>query len=687
MQAKELARRVVSRIINGLIFAKGTPGHQRKWKLTGYRICLTGWAHTLIWGWGLVFLVAFAESLALIGLLLPGLMILFGVGSLIGLGVMEMLPIWLASSAGAFLGDSLSYALGSRYQEKLLLKWPFSRYPTLMERGRRFFYRHGEKSVFVGRFIGPLRPIIPAVAGILGMSPTRFLVADFAACIAWAPAFLLPGLFFGATLEVASQYAGRLTVVLVIVMFVLWAAWWILRVGYTLLASRSARWLRHAIQWSRRHPVLGRIARPLLDPSQPEVLSVTMLGIALIALFWGFIVLAFMGPFAPQPEAFDRSVAEFALALRNDLADPAMVGISQLSRWQVTVVSAVAVLLWLLGAGRITAASHWLVAIVGGMLIQSLLAWGLRATPQVIAVGSGEIPGPSSAMSLATVVLCFFAVMVAREFKRQHRQWPYLVAGLLLVMLFVARVYLGLEWFSGALLGLLLGLAWVSVVGIAYRQRRKEPFSGAVAANIFYAALLFLFVWQVSKNGDEDLARLQTPIVEQQMTAEYWWNGGWNELPEERSVLGSPAARRFNLQIAATPEQLALMLGEQGWEAVEPADWRWLIRSLNPDPDETTLPLIARSFEGRSEYLLMQMDVPGEGRVHSIRFWDSGIRLSPDGAVLFLAQLSEEQLVQRFKVISFWRSVPLSESQVAGIESLIPGMQSEKTPSGLVLLR
>ncbi|HKJ17419.1 MAG TPA: VTT domain-containing protein [Xanthomonadales bacterium] len=639
------------------------------------------------WGWALVFLVAFAESLALIGLLLPGLMILFGVGSLIGLGVMEMLPIWLASSAGAFLGDSLSYALGLRYQEQLLEKWPFSRYPKLMDRGRRFFYRHGEKSVFVGRFIGPLRPIIPAVGGILGMKPQRFLVADFAACIAWAPAFLLPGLFFGATLEVASEYAGRLTVVLVIVMFVLWAAWWLLRVGYTLLASRSARWLRHAIQWSRRHPVLGRIARPLLDPAQPEVLSVTMLGMALVILFWGVIVLAFMGPFAPQPEAFDRSVADFALALRNDLADPAMIGISQLSRWQVTIISAVAVLLWLLGAGRISAATHWLVAIVGGMLIQFLLAWGLRATPQVMASGGTEIPGPSSAMSLATVVLCFFAVMVAREFKRQHRQWPYLVAGLLLVMLFVARVYLGLEWFSGALLGLLLGLAWVSVVGIAYRQRRKEPFSGAVAANIFYAALLFLFVWQVSKNGDEDLARLQTPLIEKQMTAEHWWQSGWNELPIERSVLGSPAARKFNLQIAASPDQLESMLQQQGWKTVEPADWRWLIRSLNPDPDETSLPLIARSFEGRSEYLLMQMDSPGDGRVRSIRFWDSGFRLSPDDTVLYLAQVSEEQLVQRFNVISYWRSVPLSDAQVSAFQSLIPGMEMARTPGGLVLLR
>ena len=654
-----------------------------------------GWIQDLLnwlsanpaWGFTIVFLVAFAESLALVGLLLPGLMILFGVGSLIGLGVMQMLPIWLAASAGAFLGDSLSYWLGRRYREHLLEIWPFSRYPKVMSRGHEFFFRHGEKSVFVGRFIGPLRPIIPAVGGMLGMAPARFLVADFAACIAWSPAFLLPGLFFGATLEVASEYAGRLTIVLVIVLLVLWAAWWLLRIAYIVLASRSARILRRAINWTRRHRFLGRIAGPVLDPSKPEVLSVTMLGVLLVFLFWGVIMLTFMGPFAPQPEAFDRAVAEFVLALRNDLADPAMVGISQLSRWQVTVLAAVAVLLWLLGANRMKAAVHWVVAIGGGVIIQTLLTWGLRATPQVIAVGNESFPGPSSAMGLATVVLSFFAVMVAREFKRNHRQWPYLVAGLLLVMLFVARIYLGLEWFSGALLGLLLGLAWVSIVGIAYRQRRKEPFSGAVAANIFYAALLFLFVWQVSKNVDDDVARLQTPIVKQEMATGRWWTGGWEALPPERAILGSAAARRFNFQVAASLESLEEMLVDQGWQTVESADWRWLIKALNPDPDESTLPLVPRSFEGRSEDLLLRQDLSADGRLRAIRFWDSGIRLVPGDTAVYLAMVSEEQLVQRFGFISYWRSVPLPESRLPTVDQLFPGLEASTTETGLMLLR
>ncbi|HET6591871.1 MAG TPA: DedA family protein [Xanthomonadales bacterium] len=245
----------------------------------------SGWTQELLnWlnthpGWGvlIVFAVSFFESLVLVGILLPGIVILFGIGTLIGLGLLDMVPVWAAASVGAFLGDSFSYALGRRFRGHLLDIWPFSRYPGLMERGTRFFHAHGAKSVIAGRFVGPLRPIIPAVGGMMGMKPSRFLAVDTMACVTWAPSFLLPGMLFGASLEVASEYTGRLAIMLVILLAALWMTWWGMRAIYEPLAGHSARWLRHAIRWSRRHPLLGRAVGPLLAPSRGEALSVTML--------------------------------------------------------------------------------------------------------------------------------------------------------------------------------------------------------------------------------------------------------------------------------------------------------------------------------------------------------------------------------------------------------------------------
>jgi len=653
-----------------------------------------GWTQELLnWinahpGWGVVavFVVAFFESLVLVGILLPGIMILFGIGALIGLGVIELVPVWVAASLGGFLGDTLSYALGHRYREHLLEMWPFSRYPGLMERGIRFFHKHGAKSVVAGRFIGPLRPIIPAVVGTMGMSPSRFIAVDLAACIAWAPTFLVPGLLFGASLEVASEYTGRLAIVLAIALFSLWLTWWLLRAIYEPLASRSARWMRHGIRWSRRHPVLGRIAAPLLDPSRPEVLSVTTFGLLLVLVFWALVMLLFLSPFSAQPQSLDQSVQDLALSLRNQLADPFFVAISQVSRWQVTLLSSAAVFFWLYGANRSAAAWHWLVAIGGGWLIQVLLAWSLRATPQVMEVSSELIRSPSSAMGLTTVVFCFFAVLIAGETKRKHRQWPYLTAGLVLTLLLLARLYLGLEWLSGALMGVLLGLAWTLVVGMAYRQRAILPFSGALAGLIFYGTSSLLFLWQASEHTMEELDALHSVVPNEYMSAEAWWSGAWRELPTERTRSLQPQSRRLNLQVAGDLQVLTGQLEAAGWEVAPPSDWRWIIQALNPKPDETTLPLLGRAYQGRSEALLLRRDPPDGGPLVTLRLWDSGVRLQPGDRILYLGQYSEEQLVQRVHAFSYWRADPLSAEEVAaGLSGLAGfGLQHE---GGMTLIR
>jgi membrane protein DedA with SNARE-associated domain len=639
------------------------------------------------WGIVFVFVVSFLEALAVVGILLPGIVIMFGIGALIGLGVLELVPVWIAASTGAFAGDVFSYGLGRRFRESLRDIWPFSRYPGMMDRGMNFFRDHGAKSVIAGRFIGPLRPIIPAVVGSMNMQPSRFILAAAMASIAWAPAFLIPGMVLGVSLDATSEYTGRLTMVLLILLGMLGLTWWLIRLLYEPLASRSARWLRHAIRWARRHPLLGRISGPLLDPAQPEVLSVTSLGILLVVIFWGLVVLLFLSPFSSHPHALDQSVQALTLSLRNHLADPIMAAIVQLSRWQVALLSSLAVLLWLCGAQQWKAAAHWLVAIGGGWLIQVLLAWGLRSTPQVSELPAQAVVSPSSAMSLATVVFMFFAVMVAREVRRKHRQWPYLAAALTLTLLALARLYLGLEWLSGALMGVLLGLAWTLIVGIAYRQRALQPFSGAIASGIFYGSVVFLFSWQVHENLARDVLAASTVATQQHMPMDTWWDSGWQELPGERTSVSSVASRRFNAQVAVAPDRVAEILSRSGWERVPESDWRWVLKALNPEPNEASLPLLGRAFRGQPESLLMRRDNPRTGKLVTVRMWDSGVVLDPQKQALYLAQVSEEQLVQRLRLFSFWRSAPFDLGGMQPLREELGELEEKIVGDNLLLLR
>jgi membrane-associated phospholipid phosphatase len=412
-----------------------------------------------------------------------------------------------------------------------------------------------------------------------------------------------------------------------------------------------------------------------------------MMGVLLVFVVWGLIMLLLLSPFSDQPKLFDQAVQEIALSLRNHLTDPFMVTVSQLSRWPVSIFSAVALLLWLYGAGRKIAALHWLIAIGGGSLLHILLSWSLRAAPQVLEVVDSSIRGPSAAMSLSTVVLTFFAVMEAGELPRKHRQWPYLAAALIIILLALARIYLGMEWMSGALMGITTGLAWTAVVGLAYRQRAVKRFSGAAASLIFYGCFLMLFAWQAHEYSVEDLEAMKAPTVVRQLDRVAWWQSEWRNMPRDRTRLLSVASRRFNAQVAADPLEISRVLAKTGWEKVPDTDWRWIIQALNPDPNQATLPLLGRAYQGRSEELLLRKNIEPEGRLLTIRMWDSGIRLAPDDQVLYLGQLTEEILVQRFGLFSYWRSTPLAHELLTPIRESLNGLEQKFVDENLLLIR
>jgi membrane protein DedA with SNARE-associated domain len=655
----------------------------------------TDWTQDLLnWlsanpGWAgfWVFVMAFVESLAFVGILVPGIIILFGLGALISIGVLDMASIWLWGSVGALAGDLVSYAIGRKYRSHLAEMWPFSRFPKMLERGRHYFRVHGPKSVAVGRFIGPLRPVIPVTAGMLGLVPRRFLLVDIPACIIWTPAYLIPGMLFGASLEVASEYAGRMSLVLIIAVVALWLTWWLIWRTYEFLASRSGRWLRQFIRWLRGHPVFRRIAGPLLDPTQPEVLSITMMGLILVVIFWGMVMLLFLSPFSAHPQSIDQAVQAYALGLRNHIADPLMIAINQLSRLWVLIPTSMAVLLWLIGAGRQKAALHWLVAMGGGMILQVIVAWSMRATPLLSEAGVTALYDPSAALTLATVVLGYFAVMSAREIKRRKRKWPYVITGILLVLLVLTRLYLGLDWLSGALMGVALGMAWTFVVGIAYRQRALRSFNGVAASIIFFGMLAATFTWQVGQNLESDIEALKLPIRQGELPAEGWWDNAWQTLPKERTPLKNVIARQFNFQYAGGLQGLSTQLEAYGWLEAEPANWRWSILSLNPESTEFTLPPLKRDYLGHADNLLLHRLGGDPFKQEIIRLWDSGVRLQPGGQAVYLGQLTQEVLVQRMLFFSYWSAKPATQANLDQLMQEAGSMQTRQAADSLLLIR
>lgn len=144
--------------------------------------------------------IAFVESFALIGILVPGVAMLAIAAFVAGSGTLDLGPALACAFVGAVLGDGVSFLLGRRLGPGLQRHPRLTGYRHWLARGEGFFDRHGPASVALGRFVGPIRPVIPLVAGMVGMPGRLFLVVNLLSALAWAPAYVLPGFLVGASL-------------------------------------------------------------------------------------------------------------------------------------------------------------------------------------------------------------------------------------------------------------------------------------------------------------------------------------------------------------------------------------------------------------------------------------------------------------------------------------------------------
>ena len=154
-----------------------------------------------VWAPPIVFALAFGESLAFISLLIPAWGALVAIGALIAAGGVSFWPVWVAGALGAALGDWLSYWIGLKLEYRVQHIWPLSRYPALIPRGEVFMKKWGVAGLFIGRFFGPLRAVVPLIAGIFEMPFWRFQFANFSSAFVWAAVLLTIGDVISATVK------------------------------------------------------------------------------------------------------------------------------------------------------------------------------------------------------------------------------------------------------------------------------------------------------------------------------------------------------------------------------------------------------------------------------------------------------------------------------------------------------
>ena len=600
---------------------------------------------------GLIFMLAFMESMVGVGLLVPALPLLFAIGALIGLGHINGMYAITCAALGAFVGDALSFWIGSRWGTALRAHWPFSRYPQLIDRGERLFRRHGSKSIVIARFVGAVRPFVPAIAGMLHMPLKRYVPASLVAAVLWAVTFLAPGWIFGASYDAISAVADRLALVLLALLAVLALVWVVVLYSYRWFAGHADRLLARALKWSRVHPRLARYAAPMIQHNRPESASLAMLALCLIGIGWGWFALLAVIVARRGPLAIDQQVYSAMAALRNPLADRFMAALASLGDLQILLPALLAGLGWLLWRRRFAAATHWLTAVAFGFVFTAFLARSVDMPPPPTAPeGFGF---PSVPVTMLTIVFGFFAVLIARELPGRQRVWPYLVAGVAVSLPGFARLYFGAHWLSDIVGGALFGILWLLVLGIAYRRHIGRSFWMRPLATIFYLTFTVAALWHAPRAIDDVIAQFGPPPPTRQMTAAGWWQQGWRSLPAHRNEREANRRWPLDLQIAGPLAPVRMRLEAAGWTVQPQATWTATLGLLDPQRSLEQEPVLPATLDAEAETLLLRIRGATPDTIHVLRVWRAPAMLD-SGQPLWIGSMQTMRFVRPTPVFGLW---------------------------------
>lgn len=190
---------------------------------TGLEVFLETIAGNFWLSFWFIFAVAITEAVFILGLFIPSTPILLLAGGLIAQDKLPFWEVYFAAVLGAVIGDAISYSVGYWLKDRIKTIWPFRNYLELIDRGEKFFARHGGKSVFIGRFIPGVKAVVPGVAGIYAMDYRFFSLINVTSAFVWAAAHLLPGMLLSAWLEsmgLSLEWIFLVGALLLVVLFI-----------------------------------------------------------------------------------------------------------------------------------------------------------------------------------------------------------------------------------------------------------------------------------------------------------------------------------------------------------------------------------------------------------------------------------------------------------------------------------
>jgi membrane protein DedA with SNARE-associated domain/membrane-associated phospholipid phosphatase len=426
------------------------------------------------WGYFVIFLGAMLESAAFLGLIIPGESLVLLAGFLAAQGLLDLDVLITVVAVGAALGDSIGYEMGHRMGRPALMHYGsrFGLADARVAKADAFFARHGNKAVFLGRFVGFARALVPFLAGSSQMAYRKFLPFNILGAALWALAVTLLGYFLGASWQTAGHWIGRASAVLggmvVFALLLVWLWRWAVKQEAFIRQSGS-----RFLQRPRVHALRVRFAPQItfiqarLSPGSYLGLELTSGAVVLIGASWLFGGVAEDVVHRDPLTLVDVQIAQWF----HDHATPVLTQIMLVithTHDPLPVTVAVAML-----AGYLAWKRNWYwltcmsLTVPFGMLLNVLVKYSFhRIRPSfehpLLVVSSYSFP--SGHVAGATLFYGVVAAMLVAQIDAWRWRVMIVLAAVSLVLLVaLTRVYLGVHYLSDVLAAFAEALAWLTL--------------------------------------------------------------------------------------------------------------------------------------------------------------------------------------------------------------------------------
>lgn len=596
--------------------------------------------------WALLatFLISFSESLAFIGSIIPGTVTMTAFGILAGSGMMRIDLTLLAATLGAIAGDSASYGIGVIFSDRLTNMWPFKRYPQWLRYGQDYFERHGGKSVLIGRFTGPLRSIIPIIAGMMQMNRWHFLVANVTSAIGWALLYVMPGVLIGAASnELSAQSASMLFVVILCFLGMVWA----ITLGLKWIFIHINQWLHTHLNtyWSSliRSKSFGKWARYFTPPHEVDHYATATMAILLVSFIVLMPLFFYSYSYSSWAIGINEAVRQFCLSIRTHDFDAffivARLDISYLSLLSFSMAIAIYAIYhrdWRL-------LKFWLSLLITSTLIVIIMSYTLTSPLPVYQLSNLPVFAyPTRGLTFATTLYGFLAFYMAAFYKQTISMFLRILLLTILFFAGIALVYLGEDWLMNVLIAYKIGFTNALFHWMLYRRCSKPHYRSYLPITLSIVLLLIatalsslLFFHAISER--------QKPYTKQfDIQYNAWWN-------QHRSLLSLYSMNRFgkeiglmNIQYVGSIHSLQQTLEQAGWKKQLDSFFLSLILRLGNQKDVAELPLMAQLYMNQKPFLMMTNGSSRSGNGLILRLWRSNYHVHNKNQIIWIGSIQTQ---------------------------------------------